>query len=257
MLLKNDLGKNTRNLPADDKEAYWSAIATELESREKGSLSKLSAFWLQHFSDENGGPARLKISRSLLSSVARNAWDPLNRGMADAVLKDFSVASSLRASDDIVDGEEIKAYAKRQYQPTREVFSERLIHDVEVKMVEDPQAAMKMLVDRLNIRAQTETPEERVSTAGRIAEALSERNLVDKLSMAWLSHFSQYIDVDKKDGVYTQPEIERFSNSYNPIYKQFAKNILKDFRTIASVDFPEDTINSREIGIYQANQFKK
>jgi hypothetical protein len=249
-LLKSGVQADFANKNATERNASWAVISGKLN--ENGSLSKLSAEFLKDISADVDTNKDGKVQLNELSGVAQNARNPFYKGMAQEAVKSFDIAASLHQDDKAIDRFELSSFAKRQYMPAREQFVDSVIAGTMAKLVNDtPSKAYEFLWNSVSARSGMETPTERLETWGKIAEQLAARDLTPKLSMAFLTHTNQYLDVDK-NGSISKAEISKFTQSRSPIMREFAQYVTREFDNIASVDYDYNQISQREKAVYES-----
>lgn len=248
-LLKSGVQADFRDKNATERDASWKVISETLSK--DGSLNKLSAAFLKDISVDADRNKDGKLQRDELSPMAQNARDPFYKGLAQEALKGFDVAASLHRDDKGIDKFELSSYAKRQFMPPREDFVNSLFTGLTAKLNDGtPKDAYEYLHHAISVRAGMETLSERLETWGKVAEQLTARGLVPKLSMAFLTQHNEFFDGDK-NGSISKDEIAKGTQSRSPIMREFTEFLTKEFPNIASVDYNYDEISSREKAVYE------
>lgn len=257
--LKNGVNTYFQDRPLSEKQEFWNDVSKKLE--DSGAMPKLSAAFLEDIATppagKDGKPqtdrtiagSDGKIQRSELAGVS-GAINPMYRGMATEALKQFDTAAALHNDDGVIDMGEVADFKQRQTMPDRDEYVDSVVKNLERKLNEDPDQAMKYLQQSMTGRARLETPAESQETWTKLAESMKEHGLVDRLSMAFLRSYDQYIDMDHS-GSYSKPELERFQKSLNPVISQFAGNVIENFATIGTVDYRLDEISRHEVEVYE------
>lgn len=257
--LKDGVNSYFQDRPLSEKQEFWNDVSRRLEN--SGAMPRLSAAFLEDIATppvgRDGKPQTDrtiagtdgKIQRSELAGVS-GAINPMYKGMATEALKQFDTAAALHNDDGVIDMGEVVDFKQRQTMPDRDQYVDTVIQNLERKLNENPDQAMKYLQQSMSGRARLETPAESQETWKQLAESMKEHGLVDRLSMAFLRSYDQYIDMDH-NGSYSKPEVERFQKSLNPVINQFAGHIVDNFATIGTVDYKLDEISKHEVQVYE------
>ncbi|MBZ0184765.1 MAG: hypothetical protein K8F91_00835 [Candidatus Obscuribacterales bacterium] len=244
--LKSGVNSSFSDKPLSEKQEFWGDVSKSLE--ESGALTKLSAVFLEDISKAVAGSDG-KIQRSELAGVS-SSKNPMYSGLASQAMKEFDIAASLSSNDGVIDMQEIADYKLRQTMPDTDKYTDLVLKNLTRKLAESPGEAMKYLSQSMAGRARLETPEESQKTWTQLAEKLNAHGLVEPLSMAFLRLNNNQVDMNKNES-FSLSEVQRFQQSRNPIMKQFADHIVKDFANIATIDYKLDEISQNEATIYE------
>ncbi len=241
-MVKTELHAEFATMPLAEKQETWAALSKKLE--ENGTLPKLAAAWLSDLSTEFPKGTEVSFTKSQLDSIAKNAKDPFYSGFAAEMSKQFDVASRLDKVDGKIDANEIAAFKDRQTQASSDKFADNVVKNVEKYAATSPSEAYSYLSSVVYDRTKRETPEEEVATWKTIDQKLNAKGLVPKLAMGFLeSNFHDQPVTSRQ-----MAGIEKGSS--NPLTKELAGFVVREFPKIGTVDYKLDEISAAERKLY-------
>ena len=145
-------------------------ISTKLQ--DNGTLPKVAAEWMNENGNKIGGNNQ-SIEKYELDSIARNAKDPLWRGLAEESSKNFSEAAKLGNTDQSLDERERKFFAERQMLPTRDEHVDTAIKNLEKNLGNNDKYAFSRFHSEISQRFPRENAAERVDTWNALQDKLN------------------------------------------------------------------------------------
>lgn len=222
-----------------DKAKDWADLSSKLQ--ENGSLPKVAAEWMKENGNKIGGNNQ-SIEKSELESIARNAKDPLWKGLAQESVKNFDETMKVgngNQSDSerkSIDERERKYYADRTMMSSPEDHAKEAVDNLVKNLDKKDSNAFFRFYGEVTKRFPLETNEERQYSWNCVQDELTNRGLMSGFVKEFASIYKNNFDTNHNNIVEASELIDK-KNVPNPMTSGVAHWVENNKLSFQPLDF--------------------